>query len=62
MLDFAATIDCTKNTWSIHPNYNGKCSKRRTYGSKSRRIGSHDKTFQIDAEGCCKVTDAKELF
>jgi isocitrate dehydrogenase len=36
---------------ALWPNYNGKCSKRRFDGSKAEEYGSHDKTFQIAAEG-----------
>jgi isocitrate dehydrogenase len=58
---YTATIDFAKNM-ALWPNYNGKCSKRRFDGSKAEEYGSHDKTFQIAAEGIVRVVDAKELF
>jgi monomeric isocitrate dehydrogenase len=53
-----ATIGCTKNTWSIQSELQWEVFPNVGLMAQSRRIVSHDKTFQLDADRGCKVTDA----
>jgi monomeric isocitrate dehydrogenase len=49
-----------QKTWLL-TQLQWKCSKRRFDGSKAEEYGSHDKTFQIAAEGIVRVVDARTV-
>jgi isocitrate dehydrogenase len=55
---YTATIDFCKKHGAL-TQLQWECSKRRFDGSKAEEYGSHDKTFQIAAEGIVRVVDAK---
>jgi isocitrate dehydrogenase len=50
-------LNFVKNGALTHNN--GKCSKRRFDGTKAEEYGSHDKTFQMTADGVVRVTDTE---
>jgi isocitrate dehydrogenase len=55
---YEATIEFCKRMALLTHN-NGKCSKRRFDGTKAEEYGSHDKTFQMTADGVVRVTDTE---
>jgi isocitrate dehydrogenase len=57
---YTATIDFAKHGALTQLQW--KCSKRGLMAQKAEEYGSHDKTFQIAAEGIVRVVDARNCF
>ena len=55
---YQATIDFCKENGALDPTTMGSVSNVGLMAKKAEEYGSHDKTFQIPAEGTVKVTDA----
>lgn len=55
---YQATIDFCKANGALDPKTMGSVANVGLMAQKAEEYGSHDKTFQIDAPGTVKVTDA----
>ncbi|GLB49192.1 isocitrate dehydrogenase, NADP-dependent [Neptunitalea sp. Y10] len=54
---YQSTIDFCKANGALDPTTMGSVSNVGLMAKKAEEYGSHDKTFQMDAEGTVKVTD-----
>ncbi len=55
---YQATIDFCKENGAFDPSTMGSVSNVGLMAQKAEEYGSHDKTFQMDAKGTVKVSDA----
>ncbi|GLB52462.1 isocitrate dehydrogenase, NADP-dependent [Neptunitalea chrysea] len=56
---YQATIDFCKTNGALDPTTMGSVSNVGLMAKKAEEYGSHDKTFQIEAEGTVKVTNGE---